>query len=166
MIFQITTLFVTDIGFDYIAPDPTGDDLTSFFEKMCIRDRFKASAQLSAEQAKRDAGLAFRQEIGAELTKLLAQDTHKALDDKALAALITAALQGEDASAYAAEVASVTDALKSELAGELKAGLELRLSKKVRTGFRLCAKDGSGYIDCSDEELAEQLAPFFRELRI
>ena len=86
--------------------------------------------------------------------------------DKALAALITAALQGEDASAYAAEVASVTDALKSELAGELKAGLELRLSKKVRTGFRLCAKDGSGYIDCSDEELAEQLAPFFRELRI
>lgn len=125
---------------------------------------FKASAQLSAEQAKRDAVLAFRQEIGAELTKLLAQDTHKALDDKALAALITAALQGEDA--YAAEVASVTDALKSELAGELKAGLELRLSKKVRTGFRLCAKDGSGYIDCSDEELAEQLAPFFRELRI
>ena len=44
--------------------------------------------------------------------------------------------------------------------------LELRLSKKVHTGFRLCAKDGSGYIDCSDEELAEQLAPFFRELRI
>ena len=77
-----------------------------------------------------------------------------------------AALQGEDASAYAAEVASVTDALKSELASELKAGLELRLSKKVHTGFRLCAKDGSGYIDCSDEELAEQLAPFFRELRI
>ena len=77
---------------------------------------FKASAQLSAEQAKRDAVLAFRQEIGAELTKLLAQDTHKALDDKALASLITAALQGEDASAYAAEVASVTDALKSELA--------------------------------------------------
>ena len=116
---------------------------------------FKASAQLSAEQAKRDAVLAFRQEIGAELTKLLAQDTHKALDDKALAALITAALQGEDASAYA----SVTDALKSELAGELKAGLELRLSKKVRTGFRLCAKDGSGYIDCSDEELEAAFQP-------
>ena len=32
---------------------------------------FKASAQLSAEQAKRDAVLAFRQEIGVELTKLL-----------------------------------------------------------------------------------------------
>ena len=36
MIFQITTLFVTDIGFDYIAPDPTGDDLTSFFETVVL----------------------------------------------------------------------------------------------------------------------------------
>ena len=129
-------------------------------------DTFKASARLNAEQAKRDAVLAFRQEVGAELTKLLAQDTHKALDDKALAALIAAALRGEDASAYAAEVSSVTDALKSALADELRAGLDLRLSKKVRAGFRLCAKDGSGYIDCSDEELAAQLAPFFRELHI
>ena len=127
---------------------------------------FKASAQLSAEQAKRDAVLAFRQEIDGELTRLLTQDTRRALDDKTLASLISAALKGEDVSAYAAEVASVTDALKSELAGEIKAGLELRLSKKVHTGFRLCAKDGSGYIDCSDEELSQQLAPFFRELHI
>ena len=125
-------------------------------------EKIVADARSEADKLRADA----QAEIGVELTKLLAQDTHKALDDKALASLITAALQGEDASAYAAEVASVTDALKSELAGELKAGLELRLSKKVRTGFRLCAKDGSGYIDCSDEELAEQLAPFFRELRI
>ena len=29
MIFQITALFITDIGFDYIAPDPTGDDLVT-----------------------------------------------------------------------------------------------------------------------------------------
>ena len=32
MIFQITALFITDIGFDYIAPNPSGDDLTCFFE--------------------------------------------------------------------------------------------------------------------------------------
>jgi len=36
MIFQITTLFVTDICFDYIAPNPTGDDLTSFFETVVL----------------------------------------------------------------------------------------------------------------------------------
>ena len=38
MIFQITALFVTDIGFDYIAPDPTGDDLTSFFETVARKN--------------------------------------------------------------------------------------------------------------------------------
>ena len=36
MIFQITALFVTDIGFDYIAPNPTGDDLTSFSETVVL----------------------------------------------------------------------------------------------------------------------------------
>ena len=127
---------------------------------------FKTSAQLSAEQAKRDAVLAFRQEINGELTKLLAQDTGKALEDKTLASLVLAAVQGEDASAYAAEVAEVTEALRAELAGAVKAGLEIRPSKKVHTGFRLCAKDGSGYIDCSDEELSKLLAPFFRDMHI
>ena len=38
MIFQITALFITDIGFDYIAPDPTGDDLVSFFETVARKN--------------------------------------------------------------------------------------------------------------------------------
>ena len=38
LIFQITALFVTDIGFDYIAPNPTGDDLTSFFETIARKN--------------------------------------------------------------------------------------------------------------------------------
>ena len=38
IIFQITALFVTDICFDYIAPDPTGDDLTSFFETVARKN--------------------------------------------------------------------------------------------------------------------------------
>ena len=32
MIFQITALFVTDIGFDYIDPNPMGSKLTEFFQ--------------------------------------------------------------------------------------------------------------------------------------
>ena len=31
LIFQITALFITDIEFDYIDPNPTGDKLTEFF---------------------------------------------------------------------------------------------------------------------------------------
>ena len=32
LIFQITALFVTDIAFDYIDPNPMGADLTEFFQ--------------------------------------------------------------------------------------------------------------------------------------
>ena len=112
-------------------------------------DVFKTSAQLSAQQAKRDAVLAFRQEIQKEFEKILAADVGKALDQQTLARLIQAAVQGEDVSGYAVEV-----------------GQEIRPSKKVGAGFRLAAKDGSGYFDCSDQEIAEMLMPFFRDMHL
>lgn len=127
---------------------------------------FKNSAQLNAEQAKRDAVLAFRKEVQAEFEKLLASDVRKALNEQTMAALIRAALNGENVSDYAAEVGEVTERLKGELAEELKNGLELRPSKKVQAGFRLAAKDGSGYFDCSDEEISRMLMPFFRDTRL
>lgn len=127
---------------------------------------FKSSAQLNAEQARRDAVLAFRQEIQKEFEKLLAADVGKALDQHTLAKLIQAAVQGEDVSAYTAEVGQVTEGLRQELAQELKAGLEIRPSKKVGAGFRLAAKDGSGYFDCSEQEIANMLTPFFRDTRL
>ena len=127
---------------------------------------FKSSAQLDAQQAKRDAVLAFRQEIQREYEKLLSADVGKALDQQALVKLIQAAVQGEDVAAYTVEVGQVTDGLRQELAQELKAGLEIRRSKKVGAGFRLAAKDGSGYFDCSEQEIAEMLMPFFRDTRL
>lgn len=127
---------------------------------------FQSNAQLSAEQAKRDAVLAFRQEIQAEFEKILAADVCKALNERTMATLITAALNGEDVSAYNVEVSEVTDALKRELAEQVKAGLEIRPSRKVRAGFRLAAKDGSGYFDCSDEEISKMLMPFFRDIHL
>lgn len=81
---------------------------------------FKNSARLSAEQAKRDAVLAFHQEIQKEFEKILAADVCKALDQQTLATLIRAALQGEDVSAYTVEVSQVTDVIRQELAQELK----------------------------------------------
>ena len=127
---------------------------------------FKSSAQLDAQQAKRDAVLAFRQEIQREYEKLLSADVGKALDQQALVKLIQAAVQGEDVAAYTVEVGQVTDGLRQELAQELKAGLEIRPSKKVGAGFRLAAKDGSGYFDCSEQEIADMLMPFFRDTRL
>ncbi len=124
----------------------------------------KESAVVNAEQAKRDAVLAFKSEIQAEFEKLLAADVRKELSGDSLGKLIRAALTGEDISKYAAEVSEVSDALKGELAEEIKNGLEIRPNKAVQQGFRLAAKDGSGYFDCSDEGIMEILMPYFRNL--
>lgn len=124
----------------------------------------KESAAVGAEQAKRDAMLSFKEEIKGEFEKLLAADVKKNLSGDALGKLIKAAVVGEDVSKYAAEVAEVGDALKQELAEEIKKGLEIRPTKGVQAGFRLAAKDGSGYFDCSDEAIMQMLMPYFRNL--
>lgn len=127
---------------------------------------FRSSAMLIAEQAKRDAILSFRQEIGRQVEEILAADVHKSLDANTLSRLLIAAAGDEDPAGYIMEVNEVSDALRTELAERLQSGLEIRPSSKLRSGFRLVAKDGSGYIDCSDEELLELLSPFFREMRL
>ena len=55
-------------------------------------------------------------------------------------------------------------ALMAALADEIKNGLEIRPAKGVRAGFRLAAKDGYGYFDCSDDEIMQMLMPYFRNL--
>ena len=92
----------------------------------------KESAALSAEQAKRDAMLAFKNEVQAEFEKILSAKIKNNLSDAALGKLIQA--------------------------------LEIKPTKSVRAGFRLAAKDGSGYFDCSDEEIMQMLMPYFRNL--
>ena len=124
----------------------------------------KEGALVSAEQAKRDAVLAFKEEVQGEFKKLLAADVKKTLSDDTLAKLIQAAVAGEDVSAYSAEVSQVTDGLKAKLAKEIKNGLEIKPTKNVQAGFRLSAKDGSGYFDCSDDEIMQMLMPYFRDL--
>ena len=122
------------------------------------------SEAVSAEQAKRDAVLAFKSEIQGEFEKILAADIGKELSGAALGKLIRAAVAGENVADYAAEVSEVGDVLKKELAEEIKKGLEIRPTKDVQQGFRLAAKDGSGYFDCSDDGIMEMLMPYFRDL--
>ena len=84
----------------------------------------RESASVSAEQAKRDAVLAFKTEIQGEFEKILAADIGKELTGEGLGKLIRAAVAGENVADYAAEVSEVSDALKSALAKEIKDGLE------------------------------------------
>ena len=124
----------------------------------------RESAVVSAEQAKRDAMLAFKAEVQSCFEKILKAKIQDALSGEALGKLIRAAVQGEDVSAYTAEVSEVSDSLKAELANEIRDGLTIRPTKGVHAGFKLAANDGSGYFDCSDEEIMEMLMPYFRNL--
>lgn len=126
--------------------------------------RFRENARLGAEQAKRDAMLSFKEEVRDAFRKILAARVRESLSDETLVKLILAALQGENAGDYALETARVSDALRSSLAEKIEEGLEIRPTKTVSAGFRLAAKDGSGYFDCSDEEIMRMLMPYFRNL--
>ncbi len=126
----------------------------------------KESARTTAEHAKRDAILFFKKSVQAEFEKILEADIEKAVDKEVLAKLIVAAISDDAPSNYVAEVAEVTEGLKGELSKALSLGLEIKANPNVRSGFKLTAKDGSGYFDCSDEELEKILAPFFPELTI
>ncbi|MBR0090738.1 MAG: hypothetical protein IJP92_03465 [Lachnospiraceae bacterium] len=123
----------------------------------------KESAEVGAEQAKRDAVLAFKSEIQGEFEKILATDISKQFTGDALGKLIRAAVSGENVADYTAEVSEVSDALKKELAEEIKNGLEIKPTKGVQ-GFKLAAKDGSGFFDCTDDAIMEMLMPHFRNL--
>lgn len=127
---------------------------------------FEDSARVSAEQAKRDAVLAVKSELQLEFEKILKNDINKTVDNKLLAKLIMSAVNDEDLSKYTVELKEVSDGITSELAAALKQGLEIRASKNVQGGFKLAAKDGSGYFDLTDEELSNLLAPFFRDVRL
>ncbi|MEE1114540.1 MAG: hypothetical protein UHN88_05635, partial [Eubacterium sp.] len=97
---------------------------------------------------------------------ILKTDIRKEMSGEALGKLIRAALADEDAGSYAAEVSAVSEGLKAELADEIKNGLEIKPTKGVNAGFRLAAKDGSGFFDCTDEAIAEMMMPYFRNLDI
>ena len=124
----------------------------------------KESAKVSAEQAKRDAMLSFKEEVGKVYKKILSDDISKELDSDSLGKLISAVLKDEDVSKYEAQVKEVSDALKTQLKDEINSGLEIKVNKEVKSGFRLASKDGSGYIDCTEEAIEEMLMPYLRNL--
>ncbi|MCR4672613.1 MAG: hypothetical protein K5637_05185 [Lachnospiraceae bacterium] len=124
----------------------------------------KESAIVSSDQAKRDALLAFKSAVQSEYENILSGKINSSLDGEALGKLISAAVKGEDVSGYTAEVAEVSDSLKSALAEEIKGGLTIKPTKGVQAGFRLAANDGSGYFDCTDDEIMQMLMPYFRNL--
>jgi len=124
----------------------------------------RQSAADDAKQAVRDALLAFKQEVQTQIDLLLAAKIQEELSGPALTELIRAAIAGEDLSCCEVQLNTVSDQLRADLAQEIRMGLEIRPNKAISCGFRVAEKDGSGYLDCSDEEIMQILQPYFRSL--
>lgn len=145
------------------ARDEAADIIKQAEERVEI---LTSSAKTTAEHAKRDAMIIFKKSVQDEFSKLLGADIKKAVNTEILAKLIIAAINEESPANYVAEVSEITESLKGELCAALNGGLEIKVNTTIRSGFKLTAKDGSGYFDCSDEELEKILVPFFPELAI
>ena len=122
------------------------------------------SSKALIKQAERDAVLSVKKELGLVVERILSDKIAKDISEESLAKLVVAAMNGEDPSKYQVEVNSANAALKSALAKQIEKGLEIHPVKGV--SMRLSCKDGSGYYDFSDEEIAALLKPFLGEMKI
>ena len=122
------------------------------------------SSKALIKQAERDAVLSVKKELALVIERILAEKVAKELKEESLAKLVVAAIKGDDPAKYSVEIGSAKAALKSALAKEIEKGLEIHPVKGA--GMKLCCKDGSGFYDFSDEEIAALLRPFLGEMKI
>lgn len=123
------------------------------------------SSKALIKQAERDAVLSVKKELQRMVERIMAQKVTAELTEKSLAQLITAAIGQEDPAKYQVEVDQAKAAITAELAKQIGKGLVVKPVKGM-TGLKLGCKDGSGYYDFSEEEIAALLKPFLGEIKI
>ena len=124
----------------------------------------RESSISSVKQAARDVSLTLRKSLEEKFKKILGQKVSSALDERVLADAIVAVVKGEcngcDVEVSKEMVDKVNAVLTSQFAQELEKGVTLRSSSSVSGGFKVYSKDGSAYIDLSDEEISKLLYPY------
>ena len=124
----------------------------------------RESSISSVKQAARDVSLTLRKSREEKFKRILGQKVSSALDERVLAEAIVAVVKGEedgsDVEVSKDMVDKVNAILTSQFAKELEKGVTLRSSSSVSGGFKVYSKDGSAYIDLSDEEITKLLYPY------
>ncbi len=115
-------------------------------------------------QAQRDAVLSVRKELGTMLERIMADKVAKELSEASLAKLVIAAIGDDDPAKFSVEIDEAKASIRSTLAKQIEKGLEIHPAKGA--ALRLCCKDGSGFYDFSDEQIASLLKPFLGEMKI
>lgn len=125
----------------------------------------RESSIAATKQACRDVVISLKKEISDILCSLLAQEVGSTLDSKTMGSIVIAALQGDDPAKYELVSKQIDAELKNALAKQIEKGLKLT-SLPGFDGTRLSCKDGSGFYDFSDEEIAAVLKPFIGNLNV
>ena len=124
----------------------------------------RESSISSVKQAARDVSLTLRKNLEDKFKKILGQKVSASLDEKVIAEAIVAVVKGEcngcDVEVSKEMVDKVNAVLTSQFAQELEKGVTIRSSSSVSGGFKVYSKDGSAYIDLSDEEITKLLYPY------
>ncbi|MDR3131429.1 MAG: V-type ATP synthase subunit E [Treponema sp.] len=130
-------------------------------------ERAEKAGIAAVGQASRNVVLAFKTGIQAVLDRIVVRETASSLNDEVLKAVLPDILKGWAAGKDAlnlilneAQVRSLADYFNGKLAGELKAGLEVKPDRNLAAGFRIANKDGSAYYDFSAESVAELLSAY------
>jgi len=129
--------------------------------------RSEQSGREALKQAGRDLIIDVKGQVGDLFTSLIKAGTAEALSGKALSEGIASVLGNwkgdvEDLSVLLSEkqLAEIDKELKSKLAKEIKAGLEVKPYKGAAAGFRVSEKDGKAFFDFTDDVLAEYLSRY------
>lgn len=127
-------------------------------------DLERQSAESSVRQAARDVSLTLKKDIESKLMKILGEKVSSSMDASVISRLIVAVVNNEFGEAVAevptSEIEEVKKLLSSEFASTLKNGVTLKSSSASGSGVRIYEKDGSAYVDLSDEECTKLLHPY------
>jgi V/A-type H+-transporting ATPase subunit E len=129
--------------------------------------RSKISGEEAIKQAGRDLVLNIREKITALYNGILQNEVKGAMDEKLIGEVIVKLISSwKDEDADVTVLVSEKDAkaveqvLMNKLADKVKKGLTVKPSKAIEAGFKIELKDGSAYLDCSDEGIVELLSDF------
>ncbi|MFP4565490.1 MAG: V-type ATP synthase subunit E [Spirochaetaceae bacterium] len=130
--------------------------------------KLEASGKQALTQAGRDLILNLQKRITTLFDAVVAKATGEAYSSDAVSEAVVALIKGwteqktSDLRILLPESQrdKVESHLRSKLAEEIKAGLEIKPVEGIDAGFRISVKDGSVYYDFSSEGIAEVLSAY------
>lgn len=146
------------------AKDEAGKLIEKAKKEIALEEK---SSKATLEQAARDAVLSFKKGVEQELDKIMNEEVSASVDGALLERLIdevvSSDLVGKDAVIEVKDAKAVSEAFVKKLSDKVKKGLTIKSSNQVSGGFRVIEKDGSGYIDLTEREIAALLKPYLNE---